>query len=96
MAKWMLLHLAQGQLPDGTRLFSERTERQLTSFVTPIPISDPEPELAAQRANFYGYALGFRVSDYRGRRLVGHTGSLTGYVSRAGHGARDRAAASPS
>jgi CubicO group peptidase (beta-lactamase class C family) len=82
MAKWMLIHLAQGQLPDGTRLFSERTERQLTSFVTPIPISDPEPELAAQRANFYGYALGFRVSDYRGRRLVGHTGSLTGYVSR--------------
>ena len=32
--------------------------------------------------NFNGYALGFRVSDYRGRKLVNHTGGLSGYVSR--------------
>jgi len=82
MARWMLIHLGEGKLPDGTRLFSERTERQLTALVTPIAISDPPAELAAQRANFNGYALGFRVSDYRGRKLVNHTGSLTGYVSR--------------
>jgi len=82
MARWMLIHLGEGKLPDGTRLFSERTERQLTALVTPIPISDPPAELAAQRGNFNGYALGFRVSDYRGRKLVNHTGGLTGYVSR--------------
>ena len=78
MARWMLIHLAEGKLPDGTRLFGERTERQLTSLVTPIPISDPAPELAAQRMNFSGYALGFRVNDYRGRKLVSHTGGLVG------------------
>jgi hypothetical protein len=82
MAKWMLVHLAAGRLPDGTRLFSAATERQLTSIVTPMPIADPPPELAAQRMNFSGYALGFRVSDYRGRKLVHHTGGLSGYVSR--------------
>jgi len=82
MARWMLIHLAGGKLPDGTRLFGEKTERQLTTLVTPIPIADPAPELAAQRMNFSGYALGFRVNDYRGRKLVSHTGGLSGYVSK--------------
>ncbi len=82
MARWMLVHLGEGKLPDGGKLFSERTERQLTTLVTPIPIGDPQPELAAQRMNFSGYALGFRVNDYRGRKLVSHTGGLSGYVSK--------------
>ena len=82
MAKWMLVHLNEGKLADGTRLFAERTERELTSLVTPIPISDPPAELAAQRMNFRGYALGFNVNDYRGRKMVSHTGGLSGYVSR--------------
>ena len=82
MATWMNIHLNKGKLPDGTRLFSENTERQLTTLVTPIPIAEPAPELAAQRMNFSGYALGFRVNDYRGRKLVSHTGGLSGYVSK--------------
>ena len=40
------------------------------------------PELAPARANFNGYALGFRVNDYRGHKLVSHTGGLPGYVSK--------------
>ena len=82
MAKWMLVHLGDGRLADGTRLFAAKTERELTSLVTPIPISDPPAELVAQRMNFRGYALGFNVNDYRGRKVVSHTGGLTGYVSR--------------
>src|SRR5512138_1425967 len=82
MARWMLVHLAQGHLPDGTRLFSEKTARELVSIVTPMPIGAPAPELSQQRMNFSGYALGFRVNDYRGRKLVSHTGGLSGYVSR--------------
>ena len=82
MAKWMNTLLAHGKLADGSRLFSEDTCRQITTLVTPIPIGDPPPELAAQRSNFRGYALGLGVSDYRGRKLLAHTGGLPGYVSR--------------
>jgi CubicO group peptidase (beta-lactamase class C family) len=82
MAKWLTTLLGRGQLPGGSRLFSEATFRELTTLVTPIPIADPPPELAALRANFRGYALGLGVSDYRGRKALSHTGGLPGYVSR--------------
>ncbi len=82
LARWMLVQLGEGKLADGTRLFSERTARELAALVTPMPIAPPPAELAAQRMNFRGYALGFNVNDYRGRKLVSHTGGLTGYVSR--------------
>jgi CubicO group peptidase (beta-lactamase class C family) len=81
MAKWMLVLLGRGQLANGTRLFSERTYRQLTGFVTPMPFGDPPPELAPLKANFNGYALGLRLRDYRGLKVVTHTGVLAGYVS---------------
>jgi CubicO group peptidase (beta-lactamase class C family) len=82
MAKWMAVLTSGGQLPDGSRLFSENTWRQLTTLVTPIPIGNPPPELAALRPNVRGYALGLNVQDYRGRKIVTHTGGLPGYVSR--------------
>jgi CubicO group peptidase (beta-lactamase class C family) len=81
MAKWMLVLLANGRLADGTRLFSERTARELMTLVTPIPNPLPALELWALRANFNGYALGLRVKDYRGLKVVTHTGGLAGYVS---------------
>ncbi len=82
MAKWMRVQLAGGKLPDGTRLFSAATARELTTMVTPIPSGDPPPEMPQLRANFNGYALGFGVRDYHGRKLLAHTGGLPGYVSR--------------
>jgi CubicO group peptidase (beta-lactamase class C family) len=82
MAKWLLVLLGEGRLADGSRLFSANTARQLWTMVTPIPAGDPPPELAPLRANFNGYALGFGVRDYRGLKLVSHTGGLPGYVSR--------------
>ena len=83
MAKWLRVQLAGGRLPDGSRLFLAGTARELTTIVTPMPIAaDPPPELAPLKANFRGYALGFDIRDYRGRKLVAHTGGLPGYVSR--------------
>jgi CubicO group peptidase (beta-lactamase class C family) len=82
MAKWLRVQLSRGLLPDGSRLFSESTARQLTSIVTPLPIGDPPPELPPLKANFNGYALGLGIRDYRGHKLVTHTGGLPGYVSR--------------
>ena len=83
MAKWMQVLLARGVLPDGSRLFSEDTLRQLTSIVTPLaPTLSPPPEFAALRNGFAGYALGLNVRDYRGMKMWTHTGGLPGYVSR--------------
>jgi CubicO group peptidase (beta-lactamase class C family) len=82
MTKWMRVQLARGRLADGSPLFSDATWRELTTIVTPRPLTNPPPELAAQRQNFRGYALGLDVTDYRGRRLLMHTGGLPGYVSR--------------
>jgi CubicO group peptidase (beta-lactamase class C family) len=82
MAKWLRVLLARGQLDGGARLFSERTWRELTTLVTPMPIRDPDPLLGELRPNFHGYALGLGVRDYRGRKVLTHTGGLPGYVSR--------------
>ena len=83
MAKWMNVLLAGGVLPDGSRLLSDATMRQLTSIVTPLaPARNLPPELAPQRHYFAGYALGLNVRDYRGARMWTHTGGLPGYVSR--------------
>jgi CubicO group peptidase (beta-lactamase class C family) len=81
MAKWVRTLLAEGALQDGSRLFSPATYRQLTTLVTPIGIGNPPPELAAMRANFSGYALGLGTRDYRGHKILTHTGGLPGYVS---------------
>ncbi len=82
MAKWLRVQLAGGKLPDGSRLFSESTARQLSTIVTPMSVGDPPPELLPLKASFRGYALGLDIRDYRGRKLVSHTGGLPGYVSR--------------
>jgi CubicO group peptidase (beta-lactamase class C family) len=82
MAKWMRVQLSGGVLADGSRLFSPATARQLTAIVTPMPIGNPPAELPPLRNNFRGYALGFNVLDFRGHKLVMHSGGLPGYVSR--------------
>ena len=82
MAKWMLVQLSNGRVADGSRLFSAATAHQLTQLVTPIPLNDPPPELAPQAASFNGYALGLGVRDYRGHKVLMHTGGLPGFLSR--------------
>jgi CubicO group peptidase (beta-lactamase class C family) len=83
MAKWVAVLLRRGRLEDGSRLFGEGTWRELSAMVTPIPIGDaPEPGLEPLHPSFRGYALGLAVQDYRGHKIVTHTGGLPGYVSR--------------
>jgi CubicO group peptidase (beta-lactamase class C family) len=82
MAKWMRVQLAGGALAGGARLFSPDTARQLTTIVTPLSLPEPPAELPQLRVNFSGYALGVGVRDYRGHKLLTHTGGLPGYVSR--------------
>jgi CubicO group peptidase (beta-lactamase class C family) len=82
MAKWMNVLLSRGQLADGSRLFSERTYRQLTALVTPMNVPQLPGDIAPLQPNFVGYALGLNVTDYRGHKVAMHTGGLPGYVSK--------------
>lgn len=87
MAKWMRVQLNGGVI-SGTgdaveRLFSERRQLQMWSMVTPIPVPKPAvPGLAPAMPNFAGYGEGWSLSDYRGDKLVWHTGGWPGMVSR--------------
>lgn len=83
MALWMNVQLAGGILPDGNALFSAKRQQEMWSMITPIPIGEVQvPELAAARPNFAGYGEGWNLSDYRGHRMVWHTGGWPGMVSR--------------
>lgn len=83
MVPWLKAQLAKGEIA-GTdkRLFSEGQSRAMHTMVTPMPVSEPPPSLAAGRSNFRGYGLGWVIQDYRGKKMVSHNGGLLGQVSR--------------
>lgn len=81
IARWMITQLDSGTTPQGKRLFSSATAKELWTIVTPMPVSTLPPGLAPIQHNFYGYALGFTVRDYRGHKMLSHGGALPGYYS---------------
>lgn len=82
MACWLRVLLAEGRLPDGGRLYSEETARELASIVVPLPVRPVPALLAATQPQFMGYGLGLGIRDYRGHKVITHSGGLPGYVSR--------------
>jgi CubicO group peptidase (beta-lactamase class C family) len=87
MSKWVRMQLAGGTYTDRNgkeqRLFSKKRQDAMWSIVTPIPVNEPSvPELKPGKPNFVGYGEGWMLSDYRGNKLVWHTGGWPGMVSR--------------
>ncbi len=83
MAKWVIAQMDSGRVATGgARAWSAAVTRELWKPVTPMPFGDPPAELAPLRHFFNFYALGLNVRDYRGERVLTHTGGLPGYVSR--------------
>ena len=79
MATWLKIQLAHGKMPNGERLFSEASSKQMWTPVILQPIGEVPPSLAATKPNFDGYALGWDVSDYRGVKIVSHGGAVFGF-----------------
>ena len=80
-AKWIAVQLARGELPDGSRLYSEARANEM--WRPNILISNsagPTAELPG-RAIASTYATGWQVQDYRGERMITHGGGAPGYVS---------------
>ena len=83
MAKWVALQLNHGKFPDSeARLFSEAQSREMWSAQTLLPAGERPGPLSGLSAKFAAYALGWGLRDYHGRKLVGHTGGVAGFVSR--------------
>lgn len=81
MARWVAVQLDSGRVADAARVFGPSVTRELWKPTTPMPFGMPPDELAPLRHDFQFYALGLVVRDYRGRRMLSHTGGLPGYVS---------------
>jgi CubicO group peptidase (beta-lactamase class C family) len=86
LAKWLVVQLNGGTIEGDRRLFSAAQSKAMWSGVTILPIEEPaagtHPAFLATQPNFSQYGLGWGLRDYRGRKLVGHTGMLAGFVSR--------------
>ena len=82
MAKWVIVNLDSGRISPDKRLYDARLTRNLQAVVTPLRPENPPKSLAPLRANFSGYGLGLGLSDYRGSKMVTHTGGLPGFVSK--------------
>ena len=78
MARWMRLNLREGALEDR-RVFAVQTAREMQRIQYPLGVSAWAGENFGRRFN--GYGLGWFVSDYQGRKVVSHSGGLTGMIS---------------
>jgi CubicO group peptidase (beta-lactamase class C family) len=83
MSKWIQLQLNHGKIPGAdTRIFSDKSSQEMWAQHMIVPIGPGASELKALQPHFRGYGYGWFLWDYRGRKLVGHTGGVAGFVSR--------------
>jgi CubicO group peptidase (beta-lactamase class C family) len=82
LARWLTMLLECGREEAGrTCVLKPESIRRMWSSQTVLGTPDPPPGLEPLKANFAAYGLGFGLRDYRGRKVVSHTGGLPGYVS---------------
>lgn len=62
---------------DGKKLVTDRQIQQLWQIQQPIPVALKNP----YDTNFYGYGMGWFLSDVKGHKQVQHTGGLIGTVT---------------
>lgn len=81
MSRWLLVQLSQGELASGEPLFSPDQAHEMWQPQMIIPISRSASGRAPS-THFKAYGLGWSLSDYHGRKLVGHGGGYDGMYSR--------------
>ena len=79
MAVWVSTLLNRGVIPQRkTKLFSKKQCREMWTPQTILP----NRNFDGLNSNFSLYGLGFGLQDYRGKKIVTHTGGLLGMVSK--------------
>ncbi|HMC91494.1 MAG TPA: serine hydrolase [Allosphingosinicella sp.] len=78
---WLKTQLGKGQAPGLPRLWSEKqSEEMWTPQVITSSTTGPGPD-APVRSVLQGYALGWFVQQFRDRRLIAHSGGLSGQIT---------------
>lgn len=85
LSRWLQIQLAHGALPDageqGPRLFSAAASREMWTPQVLTPVTEYPGALAALTAQSSAYALGWFVEDYRGVKVIQHSGAVFGQQS---------------
>jgi CubicO group peptidase (beta-lactamase class C family) len=84
MAQWLRLQLGHGMY-DDRRVLSGAALKEMHSpqnviRANELPIGETLVE-APDRFHFWAYGLGWRMNDYRSRKMIWHTGGITGFYS---------------
>lgn len=86
MARWLRMLVECGRAgaapADAGCLLKPESIRRMWSAQTVQSVAGPRPGLEPLAAHFAAYGLGLGLRDYRGRKLVSHSGGLPGYLSR--------------
>lgn len=78
LSKWVVMQLNKGKFgPNNQSLFSEAQQNEMWQLQTIIPTTSRPP----YHSQFYGYGLGWFITDVKGYKQVSHTGGLEGNVT---------------
>jgi CubicO group peptidase (beta-lactamase class C family) len=80
-ARWVATQLAKGKAPGGQRIWSEAQAEEMWKPQVVTSVSDGPDADNPARPVLSAYALGWGVADYRGERLVAHSGGVAGQVT---------------
>lgn len=80
MSQWMRLQLRNGELADGTRVFSGRQSQEMWQAQTPMSVSESYRK-RFPTTHFRAYGLGWSLADYQGKKIVSHGGGYDGMYS---------------
>ena len=79
LCKWAMMQMNDGKYGDNQekQLFSNEVHETMWTMQTIIPVRSAAPYYT----HFYGYGLGWFLSDVNGYKQVAHTGGLAGMVT---------------
>ncbi len=80
MSAWLRLQLRNGKIKDGQSLFSDDNAHEMWQSQIPIKVGKT-PSARFPSTHFRSYGLGWSLSDYQGRKIVGHGGGYDGMYS---------------
>lgn len=81
MSQWLRLQLNRGQASETQQIFSAAQSHEMWQQHTPIEVSEASQK-RFPTTHFKAYGLGWSLSDYLGRKVVGHGGGYDGMYSK--------------